>query len=111
MILRARMIKFASKNRNMEKVLAENVKRLCKQQKKQLKDLASEMGVDPASLNRAMYGNARLDTIEKMATALSVPIKILFEPLDNDEVEGYIKVKGKIYQFNSREELNKILRK
>lgn len=49
----------------MEKVLAENVKRLCKEQKKQLKDLASEMGVDPASLNRAMYGNARLDTIEK----------------------------------------------
>ena len=54
----------------MEKVLAENVKRLCKEQKKQLKDLAAEMGVDPASLNRAMYGNARLDTIEKMATAL-----------------------------------------
>ena len=35
----------------MEKVLAENVKRLCKEQKKQLKDLAAEMGVDPASLN------------------------------------------------------------
>ena len=95
----------------MEKVLAENVKRLCKEQKKQLKDLASEMGVDPASLNRAMYGNARLDTIEKMASALSVSIRTLFEPLDNDEVEGYIKVKGKIYQFNSREELNKILSK
>lgn len=95
----------------MEKVLAENVKRLCKEQKKQLKELASEMGVDPASLNRAMYGNARLDTIEKMAIALGVPIKVLFEPLDNDEVEGYIKVRGKVYQFNSREELNKILRK
>ena len=94
----------------MEKVLAENVKRLCKEQKKQLKDLASEMGVDPASLNRAMYGNARLDTIEKMAIALGVPIKVLFEPLDNDEVEGYIKVRGKVYQFNSREELNKLLK-
>ena len=58
-----------------------------------------------------MYGNARLDTIEKMAIALGVPIKVLFEPLDNDEVEGYIKVRGKVYQFNSREELNKILRK
>ena len=92
-------------------LLAENVKRLCKEQKKQLKDLASEMGVDPASLNRAMYGNARLDTIEKMATALGVPIKILFEPLDNDEVEGYIKVKGKIYKFNSKEEIINIVNK
>ena len=79
----------------MEKVLAENVKRLCKEQKKQLKDLASEMGVDPASLNRAMYGNARLDTIEKIATALGVSIKSMFDPIDDDTIEGYIKIKGK----------------
>lgn len=69
------------------------------------------MGVDPASLNRAMYGNARLDTIEKMASALSVSIRTLFEPLNNDEVEGYIKVKGKIYQFNSKTELDNLLKK
>ena len=93
----------------MEKVLAENVKRLCKQQKIQLKDLAFEMGIDPASLNRAMYGNARLDTIEKMASALGISIKSLFDPIGDDTVEGYIKIKGKIYQFNNREELNKIL--
>ena len=92
-------------------VLSENIKRLCKQHKKSLKDLATDMEIDPASLNRAMYGNARLDTITKMASALGVSIKSLFEPIDNDEVEGYIKVKGKIYQFNSREELNKILGK
>ena len=92
-------------------ILAENIKRLCKLRKKQLKDLASDMEIDPASLNRAMYGNARLDTIQKMASALGVSIRTLFEPMDNDEVEGYIKVKGKIYQFNSREELDKILKK
>jgi transcriptional regulator with XRE-family HTH domain len=47
----------------MEKILAENVKRLCKQQGKQLKDLACDMDIDASSLTRAMYGNARLDTI------------------------------------------------
>ncbi len=36
-------------------------------------------------------------------------IRTLFEPLENDEVEGYIKVKGKIYQFNSIGETNKLL--
>ena len=36
-----------------------------------------------------------------MATVLDVSIKSLFEPIDNAEVEGYIKVKGKIYQFNN----------
>lgn len=95
----------------MEKILAENIKRLCKVQNKQLKDLAADMGVDPASLNRAMYGNARLDTIERMATALDVSIKSLFEPMDNGAVEGYIKIRGKIYQFNSKQELFQILEK
>ena len=90
-------------------ILAENIKRLCKLRKKQLKDLASDMEIDPASLNRAMYVIARFDSIQKMASALGVSIRTLFEPMDNDEVEGYIKVKGKIYQFNSREELNKLL--
>ena len=46
-----------------------------------------------------------------MATALGVSIKTIFEPIDNTEVEGYIKVKGEIYQFNNREELNKLLTK
>lgn len=94
----------------MERILAENVKRLCKEQGKQLKDLAASMEIDPASLNRAMYGNARLDTIEKIANALGVSIKSLFEQTDDDAIEGYIKIKGKIYQFHNREELDKILR-
>ena len=93
----------------MEKILAENVKRICKQQGKQLKDLASDMNIDASSLTRAMYGNARLDTIEKMAVALGVSVKSLFEPMGDEAVEGFIKIRGKIYQFNSRAELNMLL--
>ena len=89
------------------KTLADNVKRICKEQGKQLKDLAGEMGVDPASLTRALNGNARLDTIEKIASALGVSIKSLFEPLD--DVEGYIRIGKHVYQFNSRNELNNLL--
>lgn len=93
----------------MERILAENLKRLCKQQGKQLKDLAASMGVDPASLTRTMYGNARLDTVEKIAAALGVSIQSLFEQADDEKVEGYIKIKGKIYQFYSIKELETIL--
>ena len=93
----------------MEKILAENVKRLCKQQGQQLKDLASDMDIDASSLTRAMYGNARLDTIEKMAVALGVSVKSLFEPMGDEAVEGFIKIRGKIYQFNCRSELENLL--
>lgn len=36
-------------------------------------------------------------------------MKSLFEP--RDDVEGYIRIDKKVYHFNSREELNKILTK
>jgi len=51
----------------------------------------------------------RLDTIEKMTTAFGISIKSLFDPIDDNTVEGYLKVKGKIYQFNSKEKLNSLL--
>lgn len=91
----------------MSKILANNVRRLCKEQGKQMKDLASDMGIDPASLTRALNGNARLDTIQKIATALDVSIKSLFEPLD--DVEGFIRIRDKVYQFNSREEIENLI--
>ena len=87
----------------MERILAENVKRLCKEQGKQLKDLAASMGVDPASLTRTMYGNARLDTVEKIAAALGVSIQSLFEQADDEKVEGLFK--SFIDQHPDREEL------
>jgi hypothetical protein len=46
-----------------------------------------------------------------MATALGVSIKSLLDPIDDDTIEGYIKIKGKIYQFNSKEEILNILKK
>lgn len=91
----------------MESVLSQNVRRICKERKMQLKELAEKMDVDPAALTRALSGNARLDTVQKIATALEVSIKTLFEPLD--DVEGFIRICGNVYQFNSRLELEYLL--
>ena len=91
----------------MSKILADNVRRICKERGKQMKDLAADMGIDPASLTRALNGNARLDTVEKIANALGVSMKSLFEPLD--DVEGYIRIGEYVYQFNNKSELDKLL--
>lgn len=91
----------------MENILSQNVRRICKEQKIQLKELAGKMGVDPAALTRALGGNCRLDTIQKMANALDVSLKSLFEPMD--DVEGYIRIGGQVRQFNSKAELERIL--
>ena len=44
-----------------------------------------------------------------MAVALGFSVKSLFEPMGDEAVEGFIKIKGKIYQFNSRVELENLL--
>ena len=36
-------------------------------------------------------------------------LKGLFEPMGDEAVEGFIKIKGKIYQFNSRFEPENLL--
>ena len=92
----------------METLLSQNVRRICKEHKLQMKDLAACMGVDPAALTRALNGNCRLDTIQKMANALGVSLKSLFEPMN--DVEGYIRIGEQVYQFNSRTELNRLLK-
>lgn len=91
----------------MENVLSQNVRRICKERKMQLKELAARMGVDPAALTRALGGNCRLDTMQKMANALGVSLKSLFEPMD--DIEGYIRIGEQLFQFNSRAELDSIL--
>ena len=75
----------------------------------QLKGLANIMNIDVSSLTRSIHGNARLDTIEKMSFALGVSVKSLFEPINEEKVEGFIKINGKIYQFSNRQELYYIL--
>ncbi|MBO5887610.1 MAG: hypothetical protein J6Q60_06295 [Bacteroidaceae bacterium] len=37
-------------------------------------------------------------TLEKMAVALGVSVKSLFEPMGDEAVEGFIKIRGKIYR-------------
>jgi len=45
--------------------------------------------------------------MQKMATALGVSMKSLFEPID--DVEGYIRIGEQVYQFYSLNELNGLL--
>ena len=56
-----------------------------------------------------IYGNKRgkANKMKKIATALGVSLKSLFEQVD--DVEGFIRIHGKVYQFNSRQELDSLL--
>lgn len=85
-----------------ENIVSKNVKRILSEKGWQHRKLAQMMECDAASLSRMLSGNPRLDSILKIAKALSVSPKTLFE--ENYGIEGYVRYNGKTFFFNSREE-------
>lgn len=62
-------------------------------------------------LSKAINGNPTVDTLERIATALNVDITDLFKKNDSGEdVNGYIKAKGTVYEIHSFDDLEKVLR-
>ena len=88
-------------------ILNLNVDRLCNERGWTHKRLAKEMGIMEAALSRALAGNPQLKTIEKIAKALDVSIKSLFD--DPNDVEGFILLKGQPYHFYGKDELNQVI--
>ena len=58
------------------------IKQLCKERGITQKELASNIGVSPVGLAKAIGGNTTIGTLEKIAEALDVPVWDLF---DRDE--------------------------
>lgn len=57
------------------------VKEICKEQGITIGELADKIQMVRESLSRAINGNPTLETLEKIANALGVPVTELFENL------------------------------
>ena len=73
------------------------------------KKLAEDIGVAEISLSRSLRGNPTLDTLERIAIALNVPITELFST-DKQELCGHVEYKGVVYTIKSRSDLENLLK-
>lgn len=73
------------------------------------KKLAEDIGVAEISLSRSLRGNPTLDTLERIATALNVPITELFST-DKQDLCGHVEYKGVVYTIKSRSDLENLLK-
>lgn len=86
------------------------VKDLIKQKGMTMQQFAEILGVTRDTLTRNINGNPTLETLERIANALGVDISELFVRNTPDyEVNGYVKVKGTLYEVHSFEDLRKLL--
>ena len=52
---------------------------ICKQNGYTQKELAEKVGLSPVGLSKAINGNPTKDTLERIASALNVPVTELFD--------------------------------
>ena len=83
------------------------VKEICKEKGITIGDLADRMSMKRESLSRAINGNPTLDTLEKIATALDVPVSSLFDV--ESELFGLIQFRGKTYKIDNKQTLQAFL--
>lgn len=83
-----------------------------------MKDLAVQMGRTPESLSRSLSNGTTTKMLEEIANTLGVQVIELIDgyiPSSvnsqslNSEVNGYVKVKGTLYEVHSFEDLRKLL--
>lgn len=84
------------------------VQEICKEQGMTMQDLAKKMGVTYQALYAAVSGNPTIGKLGDIAKALGVNIVDLFEG-NLQEVNGYVKVNGNLYEVHSFEDLRRLL--
>lgn len=82
---------------------------LCKEAGINQTELADRIGLSRVGLSKAINGNPTVDTLERIAAALNVPITELFST-DKQELCGHVEYKGIIYRINSFDDLEKVLK-
>ena len=87
------------------------VKDLIKQKGMTMQQFAEMLGVTRDTLTRNINGNPTLETLERIATALNVPITELFSEGTNEELTALIQHKGDFYKATTIAELEKVVSK
>lgn len=82
---------------------------LCKEAGINQTELADKIGLSRVGLSKAINGNPTVDTLERIAAALNVPITELFST-DKQELCGHVEYKGTVYTIKSRSDLENLLK-
>lgn len=85
------------------------VKEIIKAKGLTMQQVAEILGVTRDTLTRNINGNPTVDTLERIAKALNVPITELFST-DKQDLCGHVEYKGTVYTIKSRSDLENLLK-
>ena len=85
-----------------------SIKKILKEKRLTMSELASRMGIKGPTLSQNINGNPTLEMLGRIATALEVDIRVLFEGSGNG-IFGLIQYKGHTYKIDGVESLKRLL--
>ena len=77
------------------------IKEIIKEKGLTVAEVAARMGVTSPSLSRAINGNTTVEMLNRIATALDVPVASLFVVNSESDLYGLIVHRGKTYKIDS----------
>lgn len=83
------------------------IKELIKEKGTTIQNIADVIGVNRVTLSNSINGNPTLETLEKIANALGVPVTELFDK-SSDEVVGAVRIGNDTHVINSKEDIKKL---
>lgn len=96
--------------RNGTLIMELRVKEIIKNKGLTMQEFADNLGITRDTLTRNINGNPTVDTLDKIAKALSVDITELFTASkNNNSINGYIEVNNQLYKINSIDDIKKLL--
>lgn len=86
------------------------IKELIKDKGTTIQNIADVIGINRVTLSNSINGNPTLETLEKIANALGVPVTELFDKSSN-EVVGAVRIGKDTHVINSKEDIKKLAEK
>ena len=83
------------------------IKELIKEKGTTIQNIADLIGVNRVTLSNSINGNPTLETLEKIANALGVPVAELFDK-SSDEVVGAVRIGKDTHVINSKDDIKKL---
>lgn len=85
------------------------IKDVCDEKGIKVNSIAEKVGISLPALYNIVNGkmSPKVETLEKIASALNVPITDLFEK-PSDEIVGAVRIGGDTHVINSKEDIKKL---
>lgn len=84
------------------------IKEIVKDKGLTIQTLAERMGINRVGLSNHINGNPSVAILEKIASALEVPVQELFDKSNCNEPNGFLEYQNEIFKINSFNELERL---